>query len=134
MSETIELARDSEWGGRASFVGVGTPPFLGGDPPDRYSFVAYNTGPTALIMSNQKAGPVVRIGHHNVSGGPNDGGGLGCGGDVYFENMGFFGHECGIHIINSAWVRLRNTGAKASAYTGGDSNAAMVLENSFWQW
>ena len=51
-----------------------------------------------------------------------------------FENMGFFGHECGIHIINSAWVRLRNTGAKASAYTGGDSNAAMVLENSFWQW
>ena len=48
--------------------------------------------------------------------------------------MGFFGHECGIHIINSAWVRLRNTGAKASAYTGGDSNAAMVLENSFWQW
>ena len=62
VSETIELARDSEWGGRASFVGVGTPPFLGGDPPDRYSFVAYNTGPTALIMSNQKAGPVVRIG------------------------------------------------------------------------
>ena len=34
---------------------------------------------------------------------------------------------------NSAWVRFRNVGAKASVFTGGPSNAAMVVENSFWQ-
>jgi hypothetical protein len=38
------------------------------------------------------------------------------------------GYECGLHIINSAWVRLRNVGVKAAVHTGGDSNAAMVRE------
>lgn len=131
VSETIQLARDSEWGGYASFVGVGMPIFKG---DQRFSFVAYNTGPTALLFSKQPTGPVIRIGEHNVSGGANDGGGLGCGGNVYFENIGLSGLESGLHIINSAWVRLRNVGVKASVHTGGDSNAAMVVENSFWQW
>ena len=44
------------------------------------------------------------------------------------------GRRCGVQIVNSAWVRFRNTGVKAAVHTGGKSNAAMVLENSFWQW
>lgn len=96
----------------------------------RFSFVAYNTGPTALLFSKQAAGPVIRIGEHNVSGGVDDGGGLGCGGNVYLQNIGVSGYECGLHIINSAWVRLRNVGVKAAVHTGGDSNAAMVRERA----
>jgi hypothetical protein len=111
----------------ASFVGVGIPIFKG---DQRFSFVAYNTGPTALLFSKQAAGPVIRIGEHNVSGGVDDGGGLGCGGNVYLQNIGVSGYECGLHIINSAWVRLRNVGVKAAVHTGGDSNAAMVRERA----
>lgn len=81
---------------------------------------------TAAVACLQ--GPVVRIGEHNVSGGANDGGSYGCGGNVFFQNMGISGYECGVHILNSAWVRFRNTGVKAGVYTGSDSNAAMVLE------
>ena len=87
----------------------------------------YNTGPTALIFSGQTLGPVIRIGEHNVSGGANDGerfrsilrlfyvdfallkrrplgagGGLGCGGNVFFQNIGVSGYECGIHIVVGA--------------------------------
>eukprot|EP01051_Picozoa_sp_SAG22_P010849 SAG22_NODE_1001_length_6086_cov_3.870887_5_plen_361_part_00 len=132
VSRTIELARDDDFGGSAVFIGVGVAPF--DTRFDGAAYVAYNTGPTALIYSKQPKGPVVRIGEHNVSGGANDGGSYGCGGNVFFQNMGFSGYECGVHILNSAWVRFRNTGVKAAVYTGGDSNAAMVLENSFWQW
>jgi hypothetical protein len=116
-----------------------------------------------LCSCRQLRGPVIRIGEMNVSGGANDGGGYGicpahrntsipdgtnrcnvhiipryaragCGGDVFFQNIGVSGYETGIHIVNSAWVRFRNVGAKAAVYTGGPHNAAMVVENSFWQW
>jgi hypothetical protein len=48
VNETIQLARDSEFGGYASFIGSGSPIYKGAQ---RYAEVDYNTGPTALIFS-----------------------------------------------------------------------------------
>lgn len=70
---------------------MGIPPF--DTRFDGATYVDYNTGPTALIYSKQPTGPVVRIGEHNVSGGANDGGSYGCGGNVFFQNMGLSGYE-----------------------------------------
>ena len=126
------LSRDDDFGGEATFIGVGVAPF--DTRFDGANYVAYNTGPTALIYSEKPRGPVIRIGDHNVSGGANDGGSYGCGGNVFLQNIGVSGLECGVNIVNSAWVRFRNCGIKAAIDTGGAVNAAMVLENSFWQW
>ena len=131
VNSTIELAYDSEFGPGASFRGIGIPIFKG---TQRYENVDYNTGPTALIFSRKPTGPVIRIGQMNVSGGANDGGSYGCGGNVFLQNLGVSGYESAIHIVNSAWVRFRNVGAKAAVWTGSVHNAAMIVENSFWQW